>query len=143
MIADDIRKADTAAMVYFLLTAYIDTALSSGKLGSVPESITQLPVRGVADVKSRFEALMLELDAASKRLDDQACITLKEALAICGVALNRLQSLDGKGGWPLNLAVNAGALHVKTSSGAKTHRQDMCELVRPAPGHLDDLLPRV
>ena len=53
MIADDIRKADTEAMIYFLLTAYIDSARSSGKLASVPDHITRLPVRGVADVSGR------------------------------------------------------------------------------------------
>ena len=70
MIADDIRKADTEAMIYFLLTAYIDSARSSGKLASVPDHITRLPVRGVADVRTRFESLLVELDVASKQLND-------------------------------------------------------------------------
>ena len=80
MIADDIRKADTEAMIYFLLTAYIDSARSSGKLASVPDHITRLPVRGVADVRTRFESLLVELDVASKQLNDQACVGIREAL---------------------------------------------------------------
>lgn len=94
MIADDIRKADTEAMIYFLLTAYIDSARSSGKLASVPDHITRLPVRGVADVRTRFESLLVELDVASKQLNDQACVGIREALHIFGAALNGIRLLE-------------------------------------------------
>jgi hypothetical protein len=39
---------------------------------------------------------MLELDAASKRLDDKKCVDIKEALSVFGTALHRLQSIDSK-----------------------------------------------
>lgn len=94
MIADDIRNADTEAMIYFLLTAYIDTARSSGKLTSVPEHITRLPVRGVADVRARFESLLVELDVASKQLNDEACVGIREGLHIFGAALNGVRLLE-------------------------------------------------
>jgi hypothetical protein len=81
-------------MIYFLLTAYIDTARSSGKLASVPEHIIQLPLRGVADVRTRFESLLIELDVASKQLNDEACVGIREALHIFGAALNGVRLLE-------------------------------------------------
>lgn len=44
-------------------------------------------------VRARFELLVLELDAASKRLDDTAIASIKQALHMYGTALGRLKAL--------------------------------------------------
>lgn len=100
MIADVIRKAESEEVVYLLLTSYIDAARSCDKLKKLPRQIATLPVHSKADVRSRFESLMLELDAASKRLDDDACVVVKEALLIFATAAYRLQMLGVGQSWP-------------------------------------------
>jgi hypothetical protein len=97
MIADDIRRAGTEHTIYFLLTAYIEKLRCNDKLLDIPESITHLPVRGIADLSTRFDKLIAELDAASKQLNDKACAGLKEALHVFGAALSRLRSLERAG----------------------------------------------
>jgi hypothetical protein len=94
VITDVIREADSDHVIYFLLISYINAARYSDKVKSLPDRIAALPLAGKDDVRSRFELLMAELDAASKRLDDDACVTIKEALTTFGIALFRLQSLD-------------------------------------------------
>lgn len=96
VIADAIRQADTEHVVYFLLCAYVNSATRSDTLKNLPERIVTLPLAGKDDVKSRFATLMYELDAASKQLDDIACLALKDALTVFSAAVQRLQSLDIK-----------------------------------------------
>lgn len=112
-ITDVIREADTEHVIYFLLSSYLNTARYRNSLKGLPEKISALPLAGKAEVRSRFEMLMLELDAASKRLDDKSCASIKDALAIFGTALNRLQSLDSKRYWPLD--VETGNIKVSAS----------------------------
>jgi len=94
MIADVIRSAATEHEIYFLLTAYVEAVRFCDKLNDVPEHMASLPLAGIDDVKSRFNKLVAELDAASKRLDHKACETIREALHIFGAALHRLASLN-------------------------------------------------
>lgn len=94
MVADIIRNANTEHEIYFLLTSYVESVTSCDKLHCMSERITRLPLNGVADVRERFEQLMIELDAASKRLDDNSCTVIREAVHILGCALNRLSMLD-------------------------------------------------
>ena len=108
MIADDIRNARTEEVIYFLLTAYIDIVRSGDKPSSVPEHISRLPIRGIVDVGMRFEKLVSELDAASKQLNDEACVEIREALHIFSAALNRLRSLRRSGKVKPLLAHNDG-----------------------------------
>jgi hypothetical protein len=93
MFADIIRNASNEHEVYFLLTSYIESARFGDKLNcGVSERITGLPLNGSADVKERFKLLLLELDTASKRLDDNACEAIREAMYILCAALNRLSA---------------------------------------------------
>ncbi len=94
MIADAIRSANTKHEIYFLLTAYIRTMPFSDQLSRMPEPITRLPLNGIPDVRSRFGKLMVELDTASKRLDDPTCSSIKGAMHVFGTSLNRLVVLD-------------------------------------------------
>jgi hypothetical protein len=107
VITDVIREAETEYVIYFLLMAYINAARNSDTPNSLPEQIAALPLTGKDDARLRFEALMLALDAASKRCDDYACIVLKDALSVFGTAVYRLQSLDGRRYWPLEIEKQA------------------------------------
>lgn len=101
MIADVIRNSSIEHEIYFLLTSYIEAVRFCDKLHCVSEHITRLPLNGVADVSTRFESLMIELDAASKSLDDKSCVVIREAVHIFSTALNRLQMLDQQRYCPL------------------------------------------
>ena len=94
MIADVIRNTNTEHEIYFLLTSYVEAVRFCDKLHCMSDHITRLPLTGMADVSTRFEKLMIELDAASKRLDDNSCVVIREAVHIFSSALNRLQMLD-------------------------------------------------
>jgi hypothetical protein len=96
MFADKIRSASTEHEIYCLLTSYIENVRCSDKSHRcIPEPITRLPLNGIGDVKVRFTQLMVELDKASKCLDDNSCEAIKESMHALGVALNRLSVLDG------------------------------------------------
>lgn len=95
-VTDVIRKAENDHVIYFLLNSYIGVARDCDKLKSLPAQIAKLPLANKADLRFRFEILMCELDTASKRLDDEKCIIIKEALTILGTALYRLQSLGSQ-----------------------------------------------
>jgi hypothetical protein len=97
MFADNIRNANTENEIYRLLTSYVETVRVSEKArGRIPEPITRLPFNGISDVQSRFKQLIVELDKASKCLDNSSCLAIKEGMHTLGVALNRLQVLNGQ-----------------------------------------------
>jgi hypothetical protein len=101
MFADTIRSANTEHEIYYLLTSYIETVrFSDHSRNCIPEPITRLPLNGIGDVRGRFEQLLVELDKASKSLDDQSCATIKEGVHALGVALSRLTVLDERYGRP-------------------------------------------
>ena len=92
-IASVLRKAENEHVIYFLLNSYVGVARDCDKLKSLPDQIAAVPLLNKADLKFRFEILIRELDAASKRWDDDKCILIKEVLVIFGAALYRLQWL--------------------------------------------------
>src|SRR3954468_9399916 len=94
MFTDVIRTAENEHEIFFLLTSYAEAVNYDRPIQPLPEAITRLPLRGVADVWERFDQLVPELDAASKRLDDRAVALIKQALHTYGTALGRLQTLD-------------------------------------------------
>lgn len=93
MIADMIRKAKTEQDVFSLLATYVEALGRSEKARYLPKGMVTLP-NGVGGLTRRCLGLMGELDAASRRLDDQACLALREALHIFSNALNRLKSFE-------------------------------------------------
>ena len=105
MFADIIRNANTEHEIYFLLTSYVEAVRFCDKPHCVSEHIIRLPLNGAADVGERFRQLMIELDAASKRLDDDSCTVIREAVHILGSALNRLSVLDEQHSRPQSIAV--------------------------------------
>jgi len=94
MINDIIRESATEHEVYFLLTSYVEAVRFGDKLQCLSESMLNLPLTGMDDVSERFEKLIVELDAASRRLDDGTCVLIKEALQVFGAATSRLRRLD-------------------------------------------------
>ena len=80
MIADVMRNANTEHEIYFLLTAYVETARSGEHCEHLPPAATGLPLDDSADIRRRFGTLMRALDAASRNLDDCACLALREAM---------------------------------------------------------------
>ena len=93
MFTDVIRTAENEHEIYFLLTSYAETVRNECAIDPLPDPITRLPLHGPDDVRGRFEQLVPELDAASKRLDDKAVALLKQALHTYGMALSRLKAL--------------------------------------------------
>jgi len=94
MFIDVIRGAETEHEIYFLLTSYIQAVRHSDRLRLAPELLARLPLHGMSDVQLRFEALVPELDKASRRLDGKGCVLIREALNVFGTALDRLTALE-------------------------------------------------
>jgi hypothetical protein len=94
VIADAIREAETEYVVFFLLKAYLDTESRRQALKHLPARITRLPVTDKEDARARYMLLNAEFDAAARRGDDKARPSIKEALAVFGAAVLRLQALE-------------------------------------------------
>ncbi|MDB5811897.1 MAG: hypothetical protein JWN94_4019 [Betaproteobacteria bacterium] len=94
LIIDMIRDADTDHEVYFWMTAYIESVKYGDALGLLPERITRLPLAGARDVRERFDGLIIDVDQASRQLNDRSCVVLKEALHVLGAGIARLKVLE-------------------------------------------------
>lgn len=101
MITDVIREAKSEHEIYFLLTAYMEAIQFSDKLSFVPAAGEHLPVDSMHGVRTRFEQFIVELDRASKALNHDACLVIKEAMLIFNTALNRLETLASRENLPL------------------------------------------
>jgi hypothetical protein len=93
-IINIIRDANSTDEIYSLLTAYIEALQHCDKGESMTPQLVALPINGKADLQARSEQLFVELDVASRRLDDNACIVIKEARAIFTAALYCIRRLD-------------------------------------------------
>jgi hypothetical protein len=115
MIADVIREAKSEHEIYFLLTAYLEAIHFSDKSNLQPDLADILPITSMEQVRKRFEQSVVELDSASKALDHDACLVLKEGMLIFNTALNRLETLAGRQKLPEHRRrerqVPAGILH--------------------------------
>ena len=107
MITDVMRQAKTEHEIYFLLTAYVQSVRFGDKLSLIPENLTALPLAGIEDVAKRCQQLMVELDHASRELNDKYCEVTKEALHIFGTALTRLRALEQGQNQVLSAAMQA------------------------------------
>jgi hypothetical protein len=94
-ITDVIRDADSEYVVFFLLTSYIEALQFGNRL---PARLTSLPVTGIRDLGRRYQDLVVELDAASRKLDNKARVLITEALQIFDTALHRLALLHATTG---------------------------------------------
>ena len=89
-ITQVIRDAESDYVVFFLLISYIEALRFCNRL---PARLTSLPITGIDDVSTRYQGLVVELDSASRKLDDKACVLIKKALHVFGTALHRLALL--------------------------------------------------
>jgi hypothetical protein len=95
-ITDFIRRSATDHEIRFLLTSYLDAVRHGDDLNGLSQSITTLPVTDLADVNRRVASLLVELDNASKRLDDRSCGQIKQALHLFIAASDRWRHLAGE-----------------------------------------------
>lgn len=94
MIADVIRQAQTEHEINFLLTAYFEATQFGGEKNFTSTTTIMLPLTGKDDLQKRFDLLVADLDKASKALDDNACLPIKETLHVLGNALHQLHHLE-------------------------------------------------
>jgi len=94
MIDDHVRRARNESEIFFLLTSYMEALQFGDKKHFISASTIALPLRTTADLQERSTQLFIDLDNASKALDDQACLAMKEALQVFGSALHRLHYLQ-------------------------------------------------
>jgi hypothetical protein len=94
LITDLIRDANSEHEVHFWTTAYIESVRYGDQLGLLPERVTRLPLTGARDIRERFDGLVIELDAASRQLNDRFCTAIKEALQVFGAGIARLKLID-------------------------------------------------
>jgi hypothetical protein len=97
LTADLIREARSEREIYQLLNAYIEGAEERNDLAYSPLTLP----RSTYDVMQRCSELVSELDAASRTLDDRACVALKEAVHVFSNALQRLKLLEREQQRPL------------------------------------------
>ena len=79
IITQAVREAGTEQEIYLLLTAYVRATRLGGELGSRSTHLTRLPLTGRDDVRGRIEGLFTELGVASRGLDDESRVVIKEA----------------------------------------------------------------
>jgi hypothetical protein len=93
MICDAMLSADSEYVIYFLLSAYLETTQFGGKL---PECLTKLPLAGLSDVERRFQltiALTMKSTLPAGHSNNRAGKVIEEALQTFEAALNRLNAL--------------------------------------------------
>src|SRR5476649_2209790 len=94
MITDVIRNADSEHEVFVLLSTYVGSARGGDQFRCLSECANELPLQDTVKVRVLLGQLMLELDSASRNLDDHACLVLREAVHVFGTSLNRLVSIE-------------------------------------------------
>ena len=110
MIVEAICASGTEYEVYFLLTSYVETLAYCDKLKLLHPRMTDLPLRGKADIARRAWRCGLELAKSSRDESDAVSATIREALSVFGAALDRLDLLGGLARASLSLAARgAGA----------------------------------
>ncbi len=93
-ILEVMRRLHHESEVAFLLSAYAETLQHLDGGSSLPKGVATLPLRGVDDVRYRFEALLdVELNGNAARSGNPVHAIVREAVEIFGMGLTRMQSL--------------------------------------------------
>jgi hypothetical protein len=90
MITDAIKSAETKPVVYFLLTAYVETLGVKNGYG-IPEKVKHLPIGNEADVKRRSDAMHDVLHAPMP--DPHAIPVIEETVEVFDAASEQLEKL--------------------------------------------------
>jgi hypothetical protein len=94
MIIDAIETAQTEHVIYFLLTAYVETlGFYDPPRSFLPPDVSRLPILGNSDVTKRLRVLRETLDSDVRdRRDVQ--VLFQEAVDLFDTALQRLRILE-------------------------------------------------
>jgi hypothetical protein len=94
IIIDALKLAKTEYVVYFLLTAYVETVGHRGAASRVlPKEARRMPVRDADDVARRLRVLRTKRGAFKARRDVKA---IDEAVSAFGAAFERLRALGAR-----------------------------------------------
>jgi hypothetical protein len=94
MLNDAIRLATTEHVIYFLLTAYVETLdYYDPPRSSIPARAKRLPMAGKADVLERLHAL-LDARKAQTRSGSIERVVIEEAVDVFSAALQQLTALQ-------------------------------------------------
>ena len=81
-ITEAIKTADTEHVVYFLLTAYVETLDYYDPLrSSLPEHVKRLPMMGISDISDRLRAVRGAIEQYAK---SQARLLIEEVVEVFG-----------------------------------------------------------
>jgi hypothetical protein len=91
-ITEAIKTADTEHVVYFLLTAYVETLQYYDPLRScLPEHVKRLPMAGMSDVSERLRAVR---SASEQNAQSEARTLIEEVFEVFSAAFQRLSALQ-------------------------------------------------
>ena len=91
-ITEAIGTADSEHVVYFLLSAYVETLEHYGPSGdSLSDDVKRLPIAGMPDVCNRVGALQGAIERYAQSKSKQF---VEEAVEVFGAALQRLKYLQ-------------------------------------------------
>lgn len=107
-ITEAVISASSKEEIFVLLTYYLDALRSGENIHRLPEAITKLPLAGANDLRLRIGRLNVELDAASKNLDDRTGQTILEVQATFLIAIHRFDLLA-----PPEYVESEAAIHEK------------------------------
>ena len=94
MITDAIQIAQTEHVIYFLLTAYVETlGYYDPPRSSLPPHVNRLPIVGTCDVTERLSALRETLDSNVQDSSDVRAL-IQEAVDVFDTASQRLRILE-------------------------------------------------
>lgn len=89
MITEAIKSAQTEHVVYFLLTAYIETLGHTDSSG-IPTTVRRLPLRDKNDVRERLRLVRVKL--YTRRRDDKRAKPVMEKTAeVLNTAVEQLE----------------------------------------------------
>lgn len=92
-ITDALNQAQTSHVIYFLLTAYLESlAWCHPPRSGLPARVLRLPLDGITDVIKRLHALRRVLQRNAHRVPGLGAV-LEEAVEIFSTASQRLTSL--------------------------------------------------
>jgi hypothetical protein len=92
IIVDAIRRARTEYVVYFLLSAWLETLAHTGRARALPAEAAQLPVRGSVDVRRRLRLIRDKL-ASGNDMAPQGMRVLQDAACALDAARFKLSHL--------------------------------------------------
>ena len=92
IIVDAIRRASTEHVVYFLLSAWLETLVHTGRARALPAEAARLPVQGSVDVRRRLRIIREKL-ASDNDMAPQRVRVLEDAASALGAARVKLSYL--------------------------------------------------